>query len=166
MGAAPFEQDDIVPDTVQMAVTFAVTHLAKSARQMQRRTRGIRCHHLCLQRPIAFAFGRGNQSGEQCAPHAVPLCARRNVDADLSDAGGTSCIGNWRECRPSGHAPFAIARDETSYLQVGAVPVVPLRRTGCEGCNAGTQSFGVNALNFRPVASLHRLDREFQGGAL
>ncbi len=85
-----------MPDTVQVAVTLAVTHLAKSAGQMQRHTCGIRGHHLRLQGPITFAFGLGDQAREQCAAQALPLCVRRNVDADLSDTGCASRIWNRR----------------------------------------------------------------------
>ena len=85
-----------MPDTVQVPVTLAVTHLAKSAGEMQRRTCGIRGHHLRLQCPIAFAFGLGDQTREQCAAQAMPLCTRSNVDADLSDAGRASGIWNRR----------------------------------------------------------------------
>jgi hypothetical protein len=79
-----------------VAVTLAVTHLAKSAGQMQCRTGGIRGYHLRLQGPIALAFGLGDQTREQCAAQALPLCTRRNVDADLSDAGRASGIWNRR----------------------------------------------------------------------
>ncbi len=151
-----------MPDAADVAVTLAVTHLAKSASQMQRRTRGIRGHHLRLHGPIAFAFGRGDQTCEQRAAQAMPLGTRGDVDADLSDAGRASSIWNRRQCRPSGDAPFAIARDEPSCLQVAAIPAFPLRRTGGECCKARTQPLGVNPPHFRPVAFLHRLNSEFQ----
>lgn len=85
-----------MPDTVQVAVALAVTHLAKSAREMQRRTCSIPGHHLRLQGPIAFAFGLGDQTYEQGVAETMPLCTRSNVDADLSDAGRASCIWNRR----------------------------------------------------------------------
>jgi hypothetical protein len=99
-----------------MAVALAVPDLAKAAGQMQRRTGGIRGHHLRLQGPIAFAFGLGDQAREQCAAQALPLGTRRNVDADLSDAGSASRVRNRRQCCPSDDMPVTIARDETSNL--------------------------------------------------
>jgi len=158
MGAAPLHKDDVVPDAVQLAVTLAVTHLAKSASQMERRTRSIRSHHLRLQCPVAFAFGLGDQAFEQRAAQSVPSCARGNVDADLSDAGCASRIRNRRERRPSGDLPFGVARDETAGLQVAAIPAFPLRSAGGECGETRAQPLGVDPPHVGPVVLLHRCD--------
>ncbi len=62
--------------------------------------------------------------------------------------------------------PFTIARDETSCLQMAAIPVFPLWRTGGECGKACTQPLGVNPPHIWPVDFLHRFNCEPQGLAL
>lgn len=95
-----------MPYSVQVAVSFTIAHVAKSASNVERRTRGIVSHHLRLQSPIAFALGIGDQASDQRAAQALPSSAGGNIDADLSDAGRASRIRNRCERCPS---------DDTSY---------------------------------------------------
>lgn len=91
--AAAFHQDDVVPDVVDVAVTFAVADFAKPALGVEGAAGLVQGKDLRLQRPVAVAFGCGNQCVEQGRSDALPLCLRCDVDADLSDAGGASGVG-------------------------------------------------------------------------
>lgn len=56
-----------------MAKAFAITDLAKSALGMQCAAGFIGGKDLCLQRPIAFAFGNADELFEQCRADAATV---------------------------------------------------------------------------------------------
>ena len=61
--AAPFKEHDIMPDIVDMAVTFAIADFAETTFKMQGAAGLIAGDNLCLQSPVGFGFG----SRDQCA---------------------------------------------------------------------------------------------------
>ena len=155
-----------MPDSVDMAVTLAVADPAKFTSEMKRHTRNIPGDHLCLQCPVSRFFRCGNQTEEQCTAYTTLLRTGGDVDADLSDTGRASCIWNCRQGRPCDDAACGIACDETSCLQVSAIPGFPLRDRPGECGNACTQPFAVDPAHLRPVVLPKRFNGEIQVLAL
>jgi len=58
--APPFEEHNIVPDIIDMAVAFAIANFAKPTFKMQRPAGFIAGNNLRLQGPVGFGLGRGN----------------------------------------------------------------------------------------------------------
>ena len=72
--AAPFHQDDIVPDVVDVAVTLTIADLAKSDPGVQGAAGFVQGQDLGLQRPVAFGLRRGDQRVEQGFADALAVC--------------------------------------------------------------------------------------------
>lgn len=83
-----------MPEIVDMAVPFAHTHFAKAALAVQGPARMIAGDHLRLQRPVSVGFGYGDQPFQEGLANALALCAFGDIDADLSDPGGASRVGD------------------------------------------------------------------------
>ena len=93
-GTAPFHQNHIVPDVVEVPVAFTCADLAETAMCMQGTAGLVGCQDLRLQGPIAVRLGGFDKRAYECPANAAALCFARNVYADLSDPGGASRVGN------------------------------------------------------------------------
>ena len=77
-----------------MAVAFANANLAKAALGEQRATGHVCSDHLSLQHPVFFGLRQFYQTRQQGRPDPLSLCVGGDVDADLSDPGSASGVGN------------------------------------------------------------------------
>jgi hypothetical protein len=90
--AAAFEQDDVVPDPVYMAVAFAGPDFAIPVSVEQSTTGCVGGKSLRLKCPVSLAFRKGEDPIQEGGPDALSNFVARDVDADLSDPGGSSRI--------------------------------------------------------------------------
>jgi hypothetical protein len=61
--AAAFQQNDVIPEIVNVTVAFAIADFAETTFKMQGAAGLIAGDNLCLQSPVGFGFG----SRDQCA---------------------------------------------------------------------------------------------------
>ena len=156
--AAALEQDDVVPDAREMAVSFPDADLAETALAVERQAGGVGGQDLRLQRPVSRRFRRGDQIRDQCGSDSLAARGLCNVDADLSDTGGASRIGNRRERGPAEHAPVARTGGEPSDVQVSRIPIPPERGRRPECGHTGRQSLRQDRAHLLPVPTAERSD--------
>ena len=126
--AAPLEQNNIVPDVVDVAEALAAPDLAKTASTMQGEARVVMRQDLRLQCPESIGFGNGNQRAQQRSTDTLATCLRADIDADLSDTRRSSRVRNRGECRPAKDAFVVLAGDDPAEGQMPGIPVLPNRR--------------------------------------
>ena len=161
--AAALQQDNVVPDTVDVAVPLPGPDFTETAFPMQRTARRVAGHDVRLQSPIPFGLGNVDQTPQQCCSDPLAVRFRAGVDADLSDAGRASIIGNGRQRRPTEDAVLVIPGNGSADRQVTVIPRLPDWRRRHEGGQTGRQPFAVNRPDLGPIAASHLVDDKVQG---
>lgn len=155
-----------MPDAVEVAVPFAKSDFAKAAFLMKRAACMVPGHDLSLQRPVALAFGVGDHPIEQGPADSFAARRPAYVNADLSDAGSASCVGNGGEGGPARDDAIFYTRDQPPDRQVPGIPGLPARRVRHEGGQSGREAFAIDRAHLIPVAALHGVDRKGHTGSL
>lgn len=91
-----------MPNVIDVPIPLAAPYLTETAFSMKRQAGVIAGDDLRLQRPVPFGLGVRNQPVKQGCPDALPVRRCLYIDADLSDAGSASRVGNRRKRRPAG----------------------------------------------------------------
>lgn len=85
-----------MPDAIELSEPFARAYLAEPARQVEGAACLVGGHDLRLERPVAFGLRLGGESHQERSPDATAVDFAIDVNADLSDPGGASSIGDGR----------------------------------------------------------------------
>ncbi len=83
-----------MPDVIEMSIAFADADLVKAVLAEKRAAGGVCGNHLSLQHPVFFGLRQFYQTRQQGGPDPLSLCVGGDVDADLSDPGSASGVGN------------------------------------------------------------------------
>ena len=122
-----------MPDIVDMAIAFAIPDFSEPTFKMQGAAGLIVGDNLCLQCPIGFRFRGSDERRQKRGADPLAKSIRCNIDADLSDTGGTSGVGDRRQSRPSRNLAVSGFGNETPRFQMPVIPVRPVARIGGEG---------------------------------
>lgn len=71
--APPFQQNHIVPDTIEMAEALSNADLAETAFGVQRSAGVVLSHNLSLKSPVCLRFRGGDQTVEKTGADTLPL---------------------------------------------------------------------------------------------
>ena len=145
-----------------MPVPFPHAYLAEAAFAVQRPAGEVFRHHLRLQGPESIGFRFGDEPFQQGCSDPLSLRVGTDIDADLSDTGGASCIGDRSQCGPAGQGACIGTGDEAAQGQVPRIPRIPAGRGCREGGETGGEPFRIYGADLCPVTSLHPVDGEAQ----
>ena len=106
-----------------MAEALADANLAEAAFCVKGTAGGIFRHDLGLEGPVRLRFRGADESEDERDADTLFLCVLIDVNADLSDAGRPSRVGNRGEGRPTVHG-IPHARDDPAERQVRSIPFV------------------------------------------
>ncbi|MFT5174839.1 MAG: hypothetical protein ACI8W7_003028 [Gammaproteobacteria bacterium] len=160
---APFKQNHVVPDTIDMAIALPIADFAKATFSMQCAARVIVGNDLRLQRPVAIRLGSANQRAQQGAANPLAMCDRVDIDADLSDSSRASRVRHGCERRPTEEPLFLLASNKPSNAQMRRIPTLPRRRGRHERRQSCGETLRIDRPNLSPVTALHRIDDVLHG---
>lgn len=153
-GAAPLEQDHVVPLAATAPQPLAHAHAPEPVPRDHRQTRRVVGEHPGLDRPDAAGLRALDQRTDQGAADAPPACGGGHVAADLDDPG----IGA-PPAHPTGRDPAqhrAVGhRDQAVIDQVVRVPGLPGRHGGLEGRGSQRDALGVDRQDGSGVVGDH-----------
>lgn len=149
-----------MPYRADVSEAFAIPDLPESLLEMQGAAGVIACNDLSLQGPVGLSLRDCNQLFQEGGADSLAMSCDADVDADLSNPGGASAIGDRSKRTPAEEAAILPPRNQPSDRKVRCIPFLPDRRRGQERCQAGRQPFSINCADLRPILALHRFDCE------
>ena len=156
--ASSFHQHDVTPATVKASNAFSYSNTPEAVGSMERQTGDILLKDTRLQRPNPGKLRRPNQFGQECGANLLAAGRSSYINANLGDAAINVSGGDRAQSGPPQYFRVA-ASHQTSYLEVTALPFLPVGRGSLEGSVRCRHSFFVNRPNGQPVRCYHWCDR-------